>query len=39
MIVRKIWTTGYRYSIREPQKSWIGYFLFGIIPLYIKQVE
>lgn len=37
MIVKKYWTTGVYYLITK--KYWEGWFLFGIIPLYIRQIE
>ena len=36
MIVRKYWQ---KWNIRNASHTdWIGYFLFGFIPLYIKQI-
>lgn len=43
MIVFKMWKTAGQvkrgiWDIKQ-NKTWHGYFLFGIIPLYIKLVE
>ena len=47
MIVRYVWHTKkdmgkyFKYKndyLRYRTRDWIGYFLFGIIPLYIKVV-
>lgn len=35
MIVYKIWEHGYQYN--RTFKRWEGWFLFGIIPLYVRQ--
>lgn len=48
MIVEKLWTThqrksfGFHYdgnTYDSCTKSWRGWFLFGIIPLYIKNTH
>ena len=37
MIVKKMWMTRHRGGILV--KHWCGYYLFGFIPLYIKQLN
>jgi len=36
MIVEKFWHTGHKY--KYTYKAYQGWFLFGFIPLYIKQI-
>jgi len=45
MIVMKYWETvtnerepGYKTYRHDVKRQWKGYFLFGILPLYIKQI-
>jgi hypothetical protein len=44
MIIKKTWYTikknekGIRTYPVDVRRSWVGYFLFGLIPLYIKQI-
>jgi len=42
MIVKKFWQTKIRWkyngSVKET-KTWRGWFLFGIIPLYIEMID
>lgn len=40
MIIEKMWTTEkYKYGFLIVSKTWRGWFLFGIIPLYIKMIS
>jgi hypothetical protein len=47
MIVKRIWSTkkylhegsSPRIYVGSIKKHWVGYFLFGFIPLYIKQLQ
>ena len=36
MIVEKVWHTGMKHKFTY--KMFRGWFLFGIIPLYVKQI-
>lgn len=36
MIIKKIWSVGWKY--KGTFKTWEGWFLFGIIPLYVRQI-
>jgi hypothetical protein len=38
MIVMKLWKTQ-KYGMRGYEKLWKGWFLFGIIPLYIENYK
>ncbi len=37
MIVRKYFTTDAKYKGKEYTREWVGFFLFGFIPLYIRE--
>ena len=37
MIIEKVWNTGWKH--KHTWKLWKGWFLFGFIPLYVKQLE
>jgi len=43
MIVERMWQTEIKTSTLYPRliakKTWRGWFLFGIIPLYIKMIK
>ena len=46
MIVNKYWVTyehrlqhGYTTMFEDVERKWVGWFLFGIIPLYVKQID
>lgn len=40
MIIEKMWfTEERRYYRLTSRKTWRGWFLFGIIPLYIKMTK
>jgi len=40
MIIEKMWfTKEHKYNMLVTRKTWKGWFLFGIIPLYIKMMK
>lgn len=37
MLIEKVWSSGYKH--KGDYKRWQGWFLFGFIPLFIRQTH
>lgn len=38
MLIYKCWSTGCDYDIENPKRDYDGWFLFGVIPIYIRHL-